>query len=69
MCQLQTGTCQEHLIAIEQEGHLPSASAGTEPCAAAAGDPSTPPKGTQGRKRDTVLQGNWVFRYFQELIS
>ena len=31
-CQLQIGTCQEHLPATEQQqGHLPSASEGTEP--------------------------------------
>ena len=33
-CQLQIGTCQEHLLV----GHLPSAAAETKPCAAAAVD-------------------------------
>ena len=37
-CQLQAGACQEHLPVTEQRGHLPSASAETEPCATAAVD-------------------------------
>ena len=37
-CQPQTGTCQEHQPVTEQQKHrhLPSASAETEPCSAAA---------------------------------
>ena len=37
-CQLHIGTCQEDLAATEQQENLPSASAETEPCAAAAVD-------------------------------
>ena len=64
-CQLQIGTCQ---------GHLPSASAETEPCVAAAVDLQHALKGAQGGEmRHFVLQGNrWngvLDRYFQELIS
>ena len=64
-CQLQIGTCQ---------GHLPSASAETEPCVAAAVDLQHALKGAQGGEmRHCVLQGNrWngvLDRYFQELIS
>ena len=51
MCQLQTGTCQEHLPATEQQqGHLPSASEETEPWAAAAADLQHPLRGIQGRE-------------------
>ena len=38
-CQLQIGTCQDHLPATEQQGPLPPASAETDPCAAVAADP------------------------------
>ena len=37
-CQLQIGTCQEHLPVTEQQWHLPSASVQTELSAAAAAD-------------------------------
>ena len=48
-CGLQTGACQ---------GHLPSASAETDPCAAAAADLSHAPKAVQGGEWGT-LQRNW----------
>ena len=35
-CQLQIGTYQEHLPMTEKQGHLPSASAVIEHCAALA---------------------------------
>ena len=56
-CQLQTGTCQEHLPATEQQqGHLPSASEETKPWAAAAADLQLPLRGIQGREWGTLLQ-------------
>ena len=48
MCQLQIGTCQEHLLATEQQQkHLPSVSAEIEPYAAAAADLQHPLRGVQ----------------------
>ena len=49
-CQLQIGSCQEHLPATEQQqpGHLSSASAEIEPCAVAAADLQQPLRGVQG---------------------
>ena len=50
MCQLQTGTCQEHLLATEQQQqkHLPSGSVEIQPYAAAAADLQYPLRGVQG---------------------
>ena len=59
----------------EQQGHLPSASAETEPCAAAAVDLQHPLKEIQGGEwgtlcsRETGGTGLWIVRYFQERIS
>ena len=54
-CQLQIGACQGHLPGTEQQqGHLPSASAGIEPCAAAAADLQHPLRGIQGGKWGTL---------------
>ena len=54
-CQLQIGACQEHLPRTEQyQGHLPSASAETEPCAAAAADCQHALRGIQGGEWGTL---------------
>ena len=45
--------------ATEQQGRLPSASAETEPCAAAAVDLQHPLQEIQGGDWGTLLQGNW----------
>ena len=48
-CQLQVGICQEHLpVTKQQQGPLPSASMGLEPCAATAADLPHSPKEVQG---------------------
>ena len=56
---LQTGTCQEHLSVTQQQqqGHLPSASAETEACAAAAADLQHPPREFRVESGHSVLQG------------
>ena len=58
-CHLQTGTCQEHLSVTQQQqqGHLPSASAETEACAAAAADLQHPPREFRVESGHSVLQG------------
>ena len=56
MCQLQTGTCQEHLLATEQQQqkHLPSGSVEIQPYAAAAADLQYPLRGVQGGEWGTL---------------
>ena len=75
-CQLQTGPCPEHLpVTEQQEEHLPSASAETEPCAAAAVDLQRPRREFGVESEALCVPGKlveWVFRYldiFQELSS
>ena len=67
-CQLQIGTCQEHLPATEQQqGHLPSASEGTETRAAAAADLQHPLRGIQGREWGNSAPGKLMEEVHREL--
>ena len=58
------GTCQEHVPAIEQQGHLSPASAETEPELLAAVDLQHP-EGVQGGGRHSA-PGNLVEQVFRE---
>ena len=54
-CQLQTGICQEHLLATEQQhGPLPPASVEVEPRAAAAAGLPHALRGVQGGQGGTL---------------
>ena len=58
---------------IEQQGHLPSASAETEPCAAAAADLQHPLREFRVEwgtlcSRESGGTGLWIVGYFQEQI-
>ena len=55
-CQLQIGTCQEHLPTTEpqQQEHLPSAAAETELCAIATANLQDTLRGIQGKELGTL---------------
>ena len=60
-CQLQIGTYREHLPETkqQQQGHLPSASAEIEPCAAAAVDLQHPLRVIWVESEALHAPGNW----------
>ena len=67
-CQLQIGACQEHLPGTEQQqGHLPSASAKIEPCAAAGADLQHPLRGAQVENGALCAPGKLVQQVFRWL--
>ena len=69
-CQLQTRTCQKHLPVTEkQQGCLPSASAKTEPCAAAAAGLQHPLRGIQGREWGALGSRETVEEVFRQTFS
>ena len=61
-CQLQIGTCQEHLPTTEpqQQEHLPSAAAEIEPCAIATANLQDPLRGIQGEELSTLCSRETV---------